>query len=256
MFKLLRIGLLLLILLVVAGNQWLGAARLAAWDRTVWITVYPIPADNRPETLRYIEQLDPDKFDEISVFFTREAARYGLAVPEAAHFQLAPTPATRPPALPPEGSRLAIGWWSLRMRWWAWRQTHQDGLLDPDIQVFVRYQSLQGSSVLDRSVGLKKGRYTIVNAFASPRAASRNRVIMAHELLHVFGASDKYDPVTNQPLVPEGLADPQARPLYPQRKAEIMGGRIAVSATEAEMPSSLARSLVGPDTAREIGWMP
>ena len=142
------------------------------------------------------------------------------------------------------------------MRWWAWRQTHQDGLLDPDIQVFMRYQSLDGDPVLDRSVGLKKGRYTIVNAYASPRAASRNRVVIAHELLHVFGATDKYDPATGQPVAPEGLADPQARPLYPQKKAEIMGGAIALSPTEARMPSSLVVSQVGTATAREIGWMP
>jgi hypothetical protein len=141
------------------------------------------------------------------------------------------------------------------MRWWAWRQTHQDGLLDPDIQVFMRYQSLEGSPVLDRSVGLKKGRYTIVNAFASPRAAPRNRVVIAHELLHVIGASDKYDLATGQPLVPDGLANPRAQPLYPQRKAEIMGGAVALSPTEARMPSSLAASLVGPATAAEIGWI-
>lgn len=242
--------------MVVAGNEWLGAVRLAAWDRTVWITIYPLPADNRPETLRYIEQLEAEDFVEISAFFTREAARYGLVVPEAAHFQLASIPASRPPAVPPDGNRLAIGWWSLKMRWWAWRRMREDGLPDPDIQVFMRYQSLEGSPVLDRSVGLKKGRYTIVNAFASPRAASRNRVVIAHELLHVFGASDKYDLATGQPLVPEGLANPQAQPLYPQRKAEIMGGAIALSPAESRMPSSLAVSLVGPATAREIGWTP
>lgn len=241
--------------MIVAGNEWLGAARLAAWDRTAWITVYPMPADSRPETLHYIEQLEAEHFQEISTFFTREAARYGLVVPEAAHFQLAPIPASHPPAIPPDGNRIAIGWWSLKMRWWAWRQTHQDGLLDPDIQVFLRYQSLRSSPVLDRSVGLKKGRYTVVNAFASPRASSRNRVVIAHELLHVFGASDKYDPASGQPLAPEGLADPQARPLYPQRKAEIMGGAIALSPTEARMPSSLAVSLIGPATAAEIGWV-
>jgi hypothetical protein len=240
----------------VAGNQWLGAARLAEWDRTVWITVYPIPADSRPETRRYIDQLQVESFQDIGEFFSREAARYGLAIPQAAHFQLAPIPESLPPGLPPSDNRLAIAWWSLKMRWWAWRQEHQDGLLDPDIQVFMRYQSLEGNPVLDRSVGLKKGRYTVVNAFASRRAASRNRVIVAHELLHVFGATDKYDPATNQPLVPDGLANPRATPLFPQRKAEIMGGRIALSATEARMPASLGAALIGPLTAQEIGWVP
>ena len=142
------------------------------------------------------------------------------------------------------------------MRWWAWRQEQQDGLLDPDIQVFMRYQSLEESPKLDRSVGLRKGRYTIVNAYASRRAASSNRVVVAHELLHVFGATDKYDPATGRPLAPDGLADPEARPLFPQRRAEIMAGAIAVSPTEARMPPSLAAAIVGPATAREIGWMP
>lgn len=254
LFKAIRIGLLLLILVIVAGNHWLGAARLAEWDRTIWITVYPIPADDAPDTLRYIRALDPNSFNEIGDYFTREAARFGLVLPEAAHFQLAPIPTTQPPALPASDNRFGIAVWSLRMRWWAWRQVSLDGLPEPDIQVFMRYQVGDGMSVLDRSVGLQKGRYTVVNAYASRRKAARNRFVMAHELLHVLGATDKYDPATGLPVPPDGLADPAARPLYPQRRAEIMAGAVAESTTRARMPASLRGTVVGLATAQEIGW--
>lgn len=255
LFKAVRVAILLLVLIVVAGSQWLGAARLADWDRPIWITVYPLPADGNPQTRRYIDGLRASDFEGIDAFFTREARRYGIDLPQAAHFQLAPVPGTLPPELPRTDSRLAIGWWSLRMRWWAWRQEHKDGLVAPDIQVFMRYQTGEGMPKLDRSVGLQKGRYTLVNAYAERRKAPRNRLVVAHELLHVLGATDKYEPSNGQPLAPEGLADPAARPLYPQRRAEIMAGAVALSPADARMPQSLRESVVGEVTAREIGWV-
>jgi hypothetical protein len=79
-------------------------------------------------------------------------------------------------------------------------------------------------------------------------------VVVAHELLHTLGATDKYARASGQPLEPDGLGDPQQQPRYPQRFGEIMAGRIASSARQAEMPDGLDRMLVGPATAREIGW--
>ena len=32
-----------------------------------------------------------------------------------------------------------------------------------------------------------------------------NNVVIAHELLHTVGATDKYDPVTDAPRIPDGL---------------------------------------------------
>ena len=46
-----------------------------------------------------------------------------------------------------------------------------------------------------------------------------------------------------------------AEPRYPQEFAEIMGGRIPLSPTQAEMPRSLLETMVGERTAREIGWL-
>ena len=65
---------------------------------------------------------------------------------------------------------------------------------------------------------------------------------------------DKYQPATNLPSYPLGYAEPQRQPRYPQRRAEIMGGRIPVSAHEAVMPDSLSQCDIGPATALEIRW--
>ena len=93
-----------------------------------------------------------------------------------------------------------------------------------------------------------------MHVFASRAQADENKIVIAHELLHTVGATDKYDPATNQPLFPDGYGDPAQDPTYPQKAAEIMGGRIAVSKSEASMPAGLHEALVGDTTAREIGW--
>lgn len=76
-----------------------------------------------------------------------------------------------------------------------------------------------------------------------------------HELLHTLGATDKYDLRNNQPLFPDGYAEPHLKPTLPQRKAEIMGGRVAITQFVSKIPSGLMQTVVGTKTAREIGWV-
>jgi hypothetical protein len=73
--------------------------------------------------------------------------------------------------------------------------------------------------------------------------------------MHTLGATDRYEPGTNRPLYPEGFADPDAVPLYPQSRAEIMAGRIPVSETAAEIPTGMHEVMIGTKTAREINWI-
>ena len=134
----------------------------------------------------------------------------------------------------------------------AWRVNTYDG--PENIQMFIVYYDPRAHEHLDHSVGLEKGLIGVVNAFAAPNLARTNNVVIAHEFLHTLGATDKYHPETNQPLYPIGYAEPERQPLHPQRKAEIMGGRIPLSEQRAEMPDSLRQSLIGPETALEIRW--
>jgi hypothetical protein len=73
-------------------------------------------------------------------------------------------------------------------------------------------------------------------------------------MLHALGATDHYDLGTGLPAFPDGYAAPNQSPLYPQTQAEIMAGRIPVSETRADIPYGLKDTVIGPLTAREIGW--
>ena len=128
-------------------------------------------------------------------------------------------------------------------------------VLTPDIRIYALYNHPSTAQQLAHSVGLQKGLIGVANLFSVNQMTSDNNFVIAHELLHTLGASDKYDPMSNQPIFPVGYAEPELSPLYPQRYAEIMGGRIPVSPKWSTVPKSLDLVLVGPQTALEIGWL-
>jgi hypothetical protein len=76
-------------------------------------------------------------------------------------------------------------------------------------------------------------------------------VVIAHELLHTLGASDKYDPQSLAPVFPEGYAEPDRQPRHPQRLAEIMAGRFALAEGQLAMPERLGQTLIGPHGGRD-----
>lgn len=77
--------------------------------------------------------------------------------------------------------------------------------------------------------------------------------VSAHELFHTLGATDKYD-ASGRAAYPDGFADPEQQPLYPQPGAELMARNLALSPTSERPPESLSELWVGPKTARELGW--
>lgn len=254
LFRTLRIGLLLLILVGVAGDAWLTRLRSTDWSDPLWVSVFPINADGSAATASYIASLSDESFLPVEHFMAQEAARYGVPQARPMQLRLAAEVRETPPAPPASGQRLAVMLWSLKMRYWAWRIEREYEGPPSNIRVFVQYFDPQLTDRVAHSLGLGKGMIGVVNAFASRRLAGQNNVVVAHELLHTLGATDKYDPHNSQPLFPHGYADPQRTPLHPQVRAEIMGGRIPVSADRAELPMSLGKALVGPETAAEINW--
>jgi len=160
-----------------------------------------------------------------------------------------------PPTLAANAGIWQSAVWSLKMRWWSKKVARDLDRPSPDIQVFAIYFSDRSKVSLDRSTALEKGRVAVANLFANRRLRGSNQVVLSHELLHTLGATDKYQPGTNLPLFPAGYGDPNAVPRYPQRYAELMGGRIAITQNQAKIPDSLAEVKVGPLTAAEIGWL-
>ena len=249
----LRLALLLAVLAFVALGAWLDHARSTDWDAPLRVTLYPIPGPGvAGEELRAI---DADSFADTEAFFVEQALEYGVEVDPPFRLRVSRAAPGLPPQAPERGGPLAIAWWSLQMRYWAWRVAADDPLPTPDIQVFaVYYPDSDGQAVPD-SLGLSKGLLAVTHLYAGRGSAERNQVVLAHELLHTLGATDKYDPASGQPVAPDGLGDPAQEPRYPQQFGELMAGRVALSAREAEIPDSLAQMRVGEATAREIGWV-
>jgi len=252
-FKSLRIFILLLVLLFVAMQTWLTKMRTTDWQEPLWVVIYPINADHSTAAAQYINDLDEQTFDDIEAFYSREADRYGLAIHDPVGIHLAPQVTEQPPLPPQGGSVIDVIGWSLNIRYWAWANNNYSGP-SPDIQMFVRYFDPVENKLLAHSLGLQKGMVGIVNAFASNKMTGSNNVVIAHELLHTVGATDKYDPASNQPLYPVGFADPGRRPLYPQRRAELMAGRIPLAEYRSIIPKSLDSVVIGEASAIEILW--
>jgi hypothetical protein len=253
-FRKLRIIFLLLVLAFVAINAWLTKLRATDWDSPLWVVLYPINGDGSAESSRYIATLTEDSFEPIARFVASEGKRYGLGLAEPVIVKLGPVIHERPPQPPKPGNTLEIIWWSLKMRYWARRVTNTGNAVPADVQIFVTYYDPGTHHRLDDSFGLEKGLIGEAKAYAGRKMAPQNDVIIAHELLHTLGATDKYDLHTIQPIYPEGYADPQRTPRFPQTKAEIMAGRIPLSANEAKIPNGLTAAVIGYKTAQEINW--
>jgi hypothetical protein len=253
MARSIRVALLLFVLATVAVGAWQKRALVQSWQRTLDVVVYPINGDGREVTAAYVASLSSQSFASIGEFMRSEARRHGLALADPLSVKLGPQVASAPPPAPVRGNTPEIMLWSLRLRFWAWRNDGYAGP-KPDVRVFAVYFDPSAGRRLEHSIGLKEGQIGIANLFAATHMAEENNVIVVHEILHTFGATDKYDPATTQPLYPDGYADPGQSPLYPQQFAEIMGGRIPLSSTQSETPRSLDRAIVGDRTAAEIHW--
>jgi len=254
MWRTLRIAILLLILGIAAYSNWYDRLSTTDWDETLWIGVFPINADGTQSTADYVAKLTPERVLDIERFLNGEAKRYGVSIDRPVRVDLYPTVAEKPPLHDLNDNALQSIWWSLKMRLYARRNSHPRGRPPPQIRIFVLYHDPSFSQSVPHSVGMQKGLVGVVHAFADFGMTQPNNVVIAHEILHTLGASDKYNPETLAPLYPIGYAEPDRRPLYPQALTEIMAGRYAIDDHTFEMPDSLRDARVGYATALEIRW--
>ena len=253
-FRFFRIALLLGILVFSLGFTWGETYLVRSWLGPLQVSVYPINADGSEAAADYIRQLREQDFAAINTFLQQQARRYGVKLNPALALTLERPLDESPPEPPHDRSVLKTMLWSLKLRWWVYR--HNDSFLPQlgHIRLYVLYHEAQEGKSLDHSLGLQKGLVGVVQAFASDGQREQNNVVIAHELLHTLGATDKYDLSTTLPINPDGYADPDKLPLYPQHEAEIMAGRIPLSEEVAVMPRSLDECMIGPATAYEINF--
>ncbi|MFI4890555.1 MAG: hypothetical protein ACHQIL_08485 [Steroidobacterales bacterium] len=253
MFRFLRITVLLLVLLIVALTTWHDGVRNTRWTVPLYVAIYPVVGDSSAVTKAYVGSLDSAAFEPIDRFFAVEAARYRLRAQTPVKTRLRAPLMELPPQRARDAGVLATVLWSLKLRFWAWRvsgHAHEP----EDIRIYVLYRDPALTPTVPHSAGLAKGHIGVVYAFATPVMGGANDVVIAHEMLHTLGATDKYDPADDAPRFPDGYGDPRQRPLFPQRRAEIMAGRRMLAPNRWEQPADLADVVIGQATANEIRW--
>jgi hypothetical protein len=252
-FRNLRILILLLVLLLVSVTTCQDRYLSTRWHNPLYVAIYPIAADDSPVTRAYLAALDTERFKSIDQFFAREAERYHLDTREPFRTRLRPELSNRPPQRAADAGPLSTALWSLRLRYWAWRvsgHAHEP----EDIRMFVLYHDPALTPTVPHSLGLSKGLIGVVYAFAAPEMNGENNVVIAHELLHTVGASDKYNFADDAPRFPDGYGDASQKPLYPQLAAELMAGRRMLAPDKWQQAPSLDEVVIGAATALEIRW--
>jgi hypothetical protein len=250
-FRRLRILILLGALAAAFGFTWLEQTLVRGWRAPLDVTLVPINGDGSAQAAETIRALHASDFDDINTFLQRETTRYGVKQQRAMQITLLPELKDSPPAPPRDRSVLKTVWWSLQLRWWVYQQS---GSLLPQlgkIKLFVLYHAPQDGVALEHSLGLQKGLIGVVHVFADDGQARQNNIVIAHELLHTLGATDKYD-AEGKPVYPQGYADAGLPQQMPRHAAEIMAGRYINAAGRLVMAASLEQCEIGAQTAHEI----
>lgn len=251
MFRRIRILLLLGVLVVTLGLTSLERFMVRGWKAPLDVAIYPINGDGSDVAADYIRALQPGDFADINAFLVRETRRYGLQQQASMTLSLEPETTALPPPPPQDRNVLKTMAWSLKLRWWAYQHSGQKWPELGKIRVYVLYHAPQRGKVLAHSLGLQKGLLGVVHAFADTKQTSQNNIVIAHEILHTLGATDKYD-AAGRPIYPIGYAEPALPQSTRRQEAEIMAGRIALPDGRNVMPASLEKCIIGPATAQEI----
>lgn len=250
MWKNIRIACLLVILLIVAVNAWRDQNQ--NWDKPIIVLLHPINADGQLSTQAYLQQLSANQFNDAQDYLKQMSAQY-REQPISLYFQIGRELKKIPPKVPESASMIQTIFWSLKFRLYAWKQ-HESKDGSPSVTLFLNYYDPAQTKELKHSTALENGRIGSVNLFASAKQTEQNKIVLVHELLHAFGATDKYNLATGQPTYPIGYAAPEQKPLFPQAKAELMAGHIPISADKSKMPDHLQQTLINDLTAIELKW--
>jgi len=251
MWKNIRVACLLVVLLIVAVNAYRDQNQ--NWNQPINILLHPINADGLASTQQYIQQLQSADFADVKQYLEENSRQYRG---QSSYFmiQIGRELHTVPPRMSEQPSILKNILWSLKFRYYAWKQ-HQSIDGSPSLTLYLNYYDPKQTRELKHSTALERGRIGSVNLFASQKQVEQNNVVLVHELLHGFGATDKYNLNTGEPIFPIGYAQADKQPLYPQTEAEIMGGRIPLSAQKSKMPQNLEQTVISVITAQEVGWI-
>lgn len=254
----LRVALLLAVLAAVVVHAGLDYARRSArraWRRPLEIALVLIREGSvEPELLDRLER----RARALEQVLEAEFSRYGGEFAPVRFHHFGPLPLQRePPRAEPGSSPIEALRLSLALSQFA-RQHDRAAGLDPDAYDGRIYVLSSPPSSDDRALveglGEDGGRLAVTNVELSEHSIDFALFVVAHELFHLLGATDRYD-AQGRTQIPEGLGEPDLNPRYPQRGTEVMARGRVVSPNEEVPPDTLSELRIGARTAREIGWL-
>jgi hypothetical protein len=187
-----------------------------------------------------------------------ELSRFRPAAPRPFRFELvAPVTAASPPPAPTADGPVDLAQHTMALSTWTKDIDTRAGV-DPDLYDVRIYLALRKPRHAERTLvegrSEQGGRRGIVEVELDVQSPELPLIVVAHELMHTLGATDKYD-AQGLAREPDGLAEPDRVPLYPQRYAEIMARNRPVARGRERVPEGFSEIAIGPATAREIGWL-
>lgn len=253
-----RVSILLAVLVMVAGyaarDVYVRRAR-TDWDRTLLVAVVVLelePVDG--SALAAFSERLPLLQEKLAL----EARRYRPELALPFEFQLfGPIKVEAAPPEPRGDSFFELGAHAWRQWRYLSRIDDHAGVAtrayDGRLYVTVRPPKNEGRSQVE-GYSQDGGRIGSVTVELDDRMVDLALLVVAHELFHTLGATDKYD-AKGHALVPHGLADPELEPRYPQTHVEIMARNRPLAEGQEVVPESLDELRVGNKTAQEIGWL-
>lgn len=261
LFFRIRVGILLTILVGLILFAWGDARSRAArndWSRTLDVAIVLVETGPTGSIDGDVEARLRDRADTLASTLDEEMRRYRDGSPPFS-FQIFPVQAEglHPPPPPDDEGIVAAA----RYTWELHRFTsHLDdvaGLAEKRFDSRIYLLASPIANARRKSVeGLSQegGRVGLVEVELDASMVDFALFVVAHELLHTLGAVDTYD-ASGEPRAPEGLADPERVPLYPQDAAEVMARHRAIAVGRSVPPERLDELRVGASTARAIGWL-
>ena len=254
-----RVSILLAILAGLILYAWADARSRAArndWSRTLDVAIVLVKAgpidDDVEAALRARATALGDQLDGQMRRYRQGSSPFAFEI-----FAL-DAPGLHPPAPPDDGSILQTIRYTWELRRFTSALDDRAGIGDRRFDSRIYLLATAGEDARRKTVeGLSQdgGRVGLVEVELDGSMVDFALFVVAHELFHTLGAPDTYD-ATGNPKVPEGLADPDRIPLYPQDASELMARHRAVSENRSVPPESLDELRVGHATARSIGWLP
>jgi len=223
--------------------------RRVTWQRPVQVSVTLVSEAPLPPQ---VEEAWRDGVADLQVWFEREAQRLAAPLERPFIVELR-TSQQRSPL--PAPFRPTGDWFDDLKGGWVFRRELL-ALAGPggDLHLVVALGSASANAAgIVEGIAEAGGEVGLVSASVQDTELTLELLATAHETLHLVGALDAYT-ASGHARVPEGLAEPQRVPPFPQRFAEVMAGELPESGDTGRLPRTLDEVRIGPTTARAIAW--